>query len=256
LYDLQGQDTKQLMDTMNVFFATLGVAILAFTVRSVKLKDDMVAYMQAKTGFASQKNHLEADQNLKMQGLDNIMELKKITENGQILRIEEEEKGMTILARIDIEIAETKATSKKDLALAKAKYEEEVQEMLNDAQLEVQDLNNQRDSVTREVEAQTGKDKNDILADSWMYRRTQELQKVMKSALNQSQAKKAVAGAEADAASVLEARRQHEQDLKRLEVFKSLAKNRTSGLQEKARSTEGRICLSQRTASMVWSTME
>jgi len=225
LYDMQGQDEGGIVVEMDKFFRRLGVSILLFTIRSVQLKADMVAYMQAKTGFASQKNHLEADQRLKLQGLDNTMELKKLQEEGQIRRLEEEEKGQKVLSAIDIGISEIRFTSKKELALARAEYEETVQEMLNDAQLEVQDLNNQRDTVTREVEAQTGKEKNDIMADSWMYRRTQELEKVMKSAMNESAAKKAVAGAEADSAKVLEARREHEQQMKRLDVFEALSKN-------------------------------
>jgi len=191
--------------------------------------------MQDKTGFLSQTLHLDANQRLAMQGLDNVMELQKMDEEGLIRRLEEEETGQKVLAAIDIDIAVLRSTNTKDLALMRAEYEETTQGLMNDAQLEVQDLNNQRDSVTREVEAKTGKEKNELLADAWMYRRTQELEKVMKSAENVAQAKKLVAGAEADAADVLKNRREFEQQLKRLDVFESLAKNnnlRIAGLSE------------------------
>jgi len=231
LYDLQGQDTDGSqqepgeLSQMKATFLPLGVEVLDFTVKSVKINNSLVKHMQDKTGFASQTLHLDANQRLAMQGLDNVMELQRMDEAGLIRRLEEEEKGQKVLATIDIDIAVEKAQKQKELALMKAKYEEDVAELMNNSQLEVQDLNNQRDSVTREVEAKTGKEKNELLADAWMYRRTQELEKVMKSAENVAQAKKLVAGAEADAADVLKNRREFEQQLKRLDVFESLAKN-------------------------------
>merc|ERR1712161_133188 len=107
--------------------------------------------------------HLDANQRLAMQGLDNVMELQRMDEAGLIRRLEEEEKGQKVLATIDIDIAVEKAQKQKELALMKADYEEDVAELMNNSQLEVQDLNNQRDSVTREVEAKTGKEKMNFL---------------------------------------------------------------------------------------------
>lgn len=228
LYDMQGQDSEEILAEMNEKFAMheLGVEVLSFTVVSVAMPPDLIMAMQAKTGFGSQTKHLEAEQGLKLQGLDNMMELERLQEEARVERLKVEEEGATQLAEIDIEITGILSKSSKACAASKAEYEEKVQELVNDAELEVVDLNNQRDSVTREVKSVLQKEKIEIRADALMYSREKELEKVTKQAENQAQAKKVVANAEAEASEVLAARRSHDQQMARLKVYEALGRNR------------------------------
>lgn len=161
-----------------------------------------------------------------MQELDNVMELARLKEEAAVERLGIQEEGANKLAQIDIEITDITSQNSKQCAAIRAEYEEKVQELMNDAELEVVDLNNVRDRVSREVQARVAKEMVDIDAEALMYARDKELEKVIESAKNLAKAKQAVADAEKEAAAVTSARRSHEQQLERLQVFEALARNK------------------------------
>jgi len=227
-YELQGGDkeTEDLRAEMNVHLKELGVEVKTFTVKQVFLPQDLAMVLQAKTGFLSQTAHLEAAQQITMQGMENQEEIIKMTEIGKIEQLGVIEQGDNFRSKIEIEITEVNARNKKELSLTKAKYEEEVSNLVNDAELEVQDLNNQRDTVARESESRTAKECNEIKADAYMYARGQQLELVMKQAEMKAEAMQAKSKAEANAAEVIKNRRAHEQAKERLKVYAALSSNK------------------------------
>merc|ERR1712151_1197351 len=126
----------------------------------------------------------------------------------------------------DIAITDVNSKSSQECAAARAEFEEKVQEILNDAELEVQQLNNDRDQINREVTQTLELEKIRISTDALSYSREKQLELVTKQAENKAKAKQVVANAEAEAAEVLAARRKHAQDFARLDVYEALAKNK------------------------------
>merc|ERR1719221_228523 len=194
---MQGKDSSAILGEMNNFFLIegLGVRALSFTIVSIEMPDDLVNMWNGQTGFRSQTLQLNAQQALKMQELDNVMELARLKEEATCERLGITEEGANKLAQIDIEITDITSQNSKECAALRAEYEEKVQELMNDAELEVVDLNNVRDRVSREVQARVAKEEVDIDADALMYARDKELEKVIESAKNLAKAKKAVADA-------------------------------------------------------------
>lgn len=227
LYDMKGQDSEQIQDDMNNFFTgqATGVKILSLTVVSVDMPSDLTATLQQLASYTSQTNEAKGEQELRIQGLANNMAIDRLKQEANVENLKEKEKGETELVELTMSITDINSRSSKEVAATKAEYEEEVQKILNDAELEVADLNNQRDTVMRDMEARVAKENNELKAQAWMYARNRDLDKVMESAKNLAEAKQVVANVERDAEEVLAARRSHQQKIERLKVFEALALN-------------------------------
>merc|ERR1712048_581419 len=122
-----------------------GVTIKHFTVKNVCLPIDITMTMQKKTIFNSKEIELKKIQDLDMQKMDNENKLLKIKEEAAVQQQDADELQTTNKARMDQEIAAIKSATSKELAKIDADADAQVLQVISDGDLEVTNLQNERD---------------------------------------------------------------------------------------------------------------
>jgi len=227
VFELQGINTESIVTEMNDKFEAYGVFIHHFTVKNVRIPEDLMHTIETKTIFATQEKELKMQQELEMLKMNNQNALVKIAEESEIEKQSSEEEAVTSKARIEQEVAAIRSSTSKELARIEAERSASVQQILSDAELEVARLQSEKDAVSRAVEVELAKEKNDIMVDAWKYKREMKAKQEKDNAENYSKAQQILGEAEKKTTEALSLRREHEEEKARLAVYRGLVKNQS-----------------------------
>jgi len=226
IFELQGRGCEDIVKDMNEKLeGPYGVRVLHFTVKNVRLPGDLLDTMQKKTILTSKEIEQRMEQEYTMLVLNNQQSIERLKEECENMRQAAEEEAVIMKATMKKEVSEVKAESDRKVAEVESEARSAAQQVLADAELEVAKLNGERDKVTREIEAETMAEIGNIRAQLTSFVKEQESQASYEGAVCKAKATQALSEAEGLAAQAFAARRQHEANMKRLDVLDSIAKN-------------------------------
>eukprot|EP00746_Dinoflagellata_sp_MGD_P074627 gnl/MRDRNA2_/MRDRNA2_30115_c0_seq1.p1 gnl/MRDRNA2_/MRDRNA2_30115_c0~~gnl/MRDRNA2_/MRDRNA2_30115_c0_seq1.p1 ORF type:complete len:457 (+),score=137.84 gnl/MRDRNA2_/MRDRNA2_30115_c0_seq1:79-1449(+) len=225
VFELQGINTESIVEEMNEKFEQYGVFLHHFTVKNVRVPEDLMETIEKKTIFITQEKELRMQQDLNMLKMNNQNILLKIEEEAEVEKQNAEEEAVTSKARIEQEVAAIKSATSKEMARVLAEKEAMVQQIHSDAELEVARLQSEKDSVSREVEAEAVKERNEILVDAYKYKKEMKAKEERDNAENYAKAEQIIGQAEKETKQVLALRRAFDEEKARLQVYKGLSKN-------------------------------
>jgi len=225
IFDLHGANTQHWVDEMNRQFDSFGVKIHHFTVKMVTIPSEMAQDFEDKTLYESKTLEKEMEQVERRLKLNNDEALEKVKRENYNAKRAGEEQTLTTKARLMKEVAEVKATTEKTIAVMGTERESKVNDLLSVSHKEVTSINLELFQLETSTKAEIHKTVDTLKAETDRYGKT----KVANAKLNVvgkiSEGRRAIAESEGAAASGLEARRNQDAELVRLNILDNLAKN-------------------------------
>mmetsp|Transcript_23878 Transcript_23878/g.48614 ORF Transcript_23878/g.48614 Transcript_23878/m.48614 type:complete len:472 (-) Transcript_23878:166-1581(-) len=225
IYDLHGTNTEKWVTQMNEKFSRYGVKIHHFTVRNVMIPQDMAQDFEDKTLYESKSIEKAMQQDSDRLKLSNDEELQKLREECDNMRMAEEEKSVTAKAQLAKEVREVLASTDKDVLLAEAQRDADVQDVTTTADLELAQNQAEIHTLKRETEANVEKEVGKLEAEAEAYESQKRASAKMEASAKTSLGRTTLAEAEGAAEEAFAARRAQEQELARLAILARLADN-------------------------------
>lgn len=214
------------LKTMNESFAQYGVSVHHFTVRNVRIPQEMAQDFEEKTLYESKTLEKQMQQVRDRLHLDQSEAKMKLDEECENAKMAVEEANVTGLAQLVKEVREVEATTNRELVLKAAERDAEVTDMKAKSDLEVAVINAEIMAMKRENAAQLLLEEGKIEANAEAYEASKRSTGKKMASEKTSQGKKELAKAEGGASVAFQARRAQEQELLRLGVIEKLADNK------------------------------
>jgi len=232
IYDLNGYSEGNLegrfqgfVNVMNAKLETFGVKIHHFTVRKVRIPQDMAADFEEKTLYESKTLEKQMQQERDRLHLDQSEAKMKLEEECENAKMAQEETQGTSLAQLVKEVRQVEATTTKELNLKAAEREAEVTDVKVKSELEIAGISAEITAMRRENAAKLMLEEGKIEAQAEAYESSKRATGKMKASEKTAQGKKELAKAEGTASSAFQARRAQEQEMLRLGVVERIADN-------------------------------
>lgn len=225
IYDLHGADTSQYVDEMNKSFEPYGVLIHHFTVREVKIPEDMAKDFEDKTLYESKTTEKIVEQKSAQLDMANDEDKTKLREEHDNLNMAAREQAVTTAAQIAKETSEVIAATGKEVKLYNAQRDADVQDLLVTSELDIARINAEMMSMRKENQAQCELASGKLNAESMAHESANTSRAVKDSSEKIAEGSKELASAEGAAVKSFQAKRQQEQEIKRLEIMEKITEN-------------------------------
>jgi len=242
IYDLHGANTEHIVKELNAKFEKYGVLIHHFTVKNVRIPNDMAADMEEKTLFdakTTMKHMKQESDRLKLNNEEGKQKLKEECDNA---RQAADESAKVHKSKAIKETSEVVAQTQKDISELEASWVIQKQQILTEAELEISKLKSQILSIEREIKSKTSADCGKLDAEAQAYQKQKQADAKVACAEKLANGKKALGEAEGEAATAFVARRKHEADMSRLDILEKLISNKNIQI---ATSQENHLSLSE-----------
>merc|ERR1712137_329641 len=181
--------------------------------------------MGDKTLYESKTLEKEMEQEQRRLKLNNDEALEKVKRENYNAKRAGEEQTLTTKARLMKEVEEVKAITEKTMAVMGTEREVKVLDLQSVARKDVATLNVEMFQLETFTKAEVHKTVDTLTAETDRYGKTKVADAKLKVVGKISEGRRAIAESEGAAAAGLEARRQQDAELMRLNIFENLAKN-------------------------------
>lgn len=226
IYDLHGRNTEAIVAEMNTKFEKYGVFIHHFTVKNVRIPQEMAQDFEEKTLFDARTTMKHMKQESDRLKLNNDEGKQKLREECDNARMAAEQQAQVVKVHAVKETSEVVAQTQKDIAELEAQWDIQKQQILTDADLEISKLRSQILSIEREIKSRTSADCGKLDAEAQAYQKQKQADAKVACAEKLANGKRALGEAEGFAANAFEARRQHQADMARLQILEKLVHNK------------------------------
>lgn len=225
IYDLHGADTSQYVEAMNKSFDPYGVLIHHFTVREVKIPEDMAKDFEDKTLYESKTTETIVKQKSDQLDMNNDEEKTKLRDEHTNLNMAAREQAVTTSAQIAKETSEVLAATKKEVKLYNAQRDADVQDLLANSELEIAKINAEMMRLRKENQAQCELRSGKLEADATAFESANVSKATQEGAQKISEGRKELASSEGAATKGLSAKREQEQEMKKLDILSKITEN-------------------------------
>lgn len=225
IYDLHGANTEHIIKELNAKFEKYGVLIHHFTVKNVRIPQEMAQDFEDKTLFDSKTTMKHMKQESDRLKLNNDEGKQKLREECDNARMAAEQQAQVVKTQAIKETSEVVAQTGKDIAELEASWDIQKQQILADADLEISKLKSQILSIEREIKSKTSADCGRLEAEAQAYSKQKQADAKVAVAKMLANGKTALGEAEGMASQAFVARRQHQADMARLQILEKLVHN-------------------------------
>jgi regulator of protease activity HflC (stomatin/prohibitin superfamily) len=226
IFDLYGKETEKWVIEMNKMFLELGVKIKGFTVKNVKIPDDMATHFEQTTLYESKTVEKQRQQEVDTLAITHDEEKQELEDTLKNTKMSKEEETVTIKAKMSKEVEEVIANSNKELQLAQSQRKAALADLETGAMVEFAQLEADTMKLKREVQCKLDLEVGKLQAEADAYEIQKRALARMEAVEKVAEGKKAIAEAEGDAIEAFKLRRHQEAELARLDIVEKLANNR------------------------------
>mmetsp|Transcript_32096 Transcript_32096/g.92238 ORF Transcript_32096/g.92238 Transcript_32096/m.92238 type:complete len:472 (+) Transcript_32096:61-1476(+) len=226
IFDLHGANTQAWVEALNNKLGQYGVKIHHFTVKNVKIPQDMARDFESKTLYDSKTLETRMKQESDRLTLNNDEEQQKLREECDNARMAAEEEAVTTKAQVTKDVQVVIAISEKEINLKEAQRNAEVLDITATSDMEVAKTSAEIMQLKRLTEAKIEREVGKLEAEVEAYEKQRRAAAKMEASATIAEGKKAIALAEGEATEAFQARRAQEQELTRLAILEKLASNR------------------------------
>lgn len=245
IYDLHGQNTQHIIEELNKKFEKYGVRVHHFTVKNVRIPQEMAQDFEDKTLFDSKTTMKHMQQESDRLRLNNEEGKQKLKEECDNARMAAEQQAQVVTNKAKKDTSEVIAQTTRDIAELEAQRDVEVKQVLANAELEISKMKSQILSIEREIKSKTSAECGRLDAEAQAYTKQKQADAKIAVAEKLAKGKKALGEAEGEASQAFAARRAHEAELSRLNILEKLVNN--EGIQI-ATTQENSVGMSQENA--------
>ena len=223
--DLRGMNSEDMLLTLNDKLNPYGIQIDQVTIASVHLPEDVAAHMQSTTAFEAKQQLLQKQHMYDIKVLGDAqyvltVEQARANERARAGEVAKKQRQAT-----EQQIEELEAKLQKQLEAAKASLNDKVAEIKAQCDLEIGRIDAEREKLVVQAQEEGKRAQMKIRLES-----ETEVQRVRATTLSKiaeirAEALSVRAKAEGYAGERLKRKREHELELERLEMLKSLAEN-------------------------------
>lgn len=225
IYDLHGADTSEYVAEMNKSFEPYGVFIHHFTVREVKIPESMAMDFEQTTLYESQTKEKIVEQESAQLDMANDEDKTKLREEHDNLNMAAREQAVTTAAQIAKDTSEVIAATAKEVQLYNAQRDADVKDLLANSELEIAIVNAEMMAMRKDNGSQCELATGKLEAEAAAHENANFAKATKEGAEKISEGTKELASAEGGAVKGLAAKRQQEQELKKLDILDRVTNN-------------------------------
>jgi len=224
-YDLRGQESEDMVNSLNDKVKPYGVQVEQITIANVTLPASIAVAMQSETTFESKQTEQRKKQEYELKVLNDsnyLLRVKQDRENERKRATQESTRLRTLIIQ---EIKSIETNMDKVLNEIEASEASEVSKIQADGRTTSLKFQAEKDRVILEVKAQGDRDSQKLKTEMDKYVREVKSQAKVVVAQNNAKATEVIGDAEQKAAEKLKVRRKFDLELEQVEIWNQLAKN-------------------------------
>lgn len=226
IYDLHGAKTDEFVKLMNEQFNQYGVTIHHFIVEEVQIPEKMAKDFEDTTLYEAKTHERKMKQDYDKMNLNHEEGKQKLNDECDNKKLATEQQNLTAKAQLAKDVREVIASTEKDIAILDAERDAVVADMEAKGDLERAKINMEVLRAKREGQATINAEVEKQGAEASAYERVKNAEGKVGEAEKLALGMKDIAEAEGRATSSFAARRNMEQDMKRLAIIDGISDNR------------------------------
>jgi hypothetical protein len=218
--------TGRIMNGLNTQFMPQGVEIVDVMITNVELPSSITDQMYSKTMVISENAQERMTQTFEMQELKFNEELKLSAQTFKEERMQELQDGLQRVNAETVKLNNLKAEANKSISLLQQDNRVLLEQITAESNLEVTKLEQERKQIVQEQESESQSKAAAVTAEADMYCVQKRSEAQLMVTKNEAHAMEKVSDAEGIVAPLLKEYNIHEQNLRKMNVFNALAKNK------------------------------
>eukprot|EP00446_Apocalathium_sp_SHHI-4_P051014 CAMPEP_0177364808 /NCGR_PEP_ID=MMETSP0368-20130122/38981_1 /TAXON_ID=447022 ORGANISM="Scrippsiella hangoei-like, Strain SHHI-4" /NCGR_SAMPLE_ID=MMETSP0368 /ASSEMBLY_ACC=CAM_ASM_000363 /LENGTH=461 /DNA_ID=CAMNT_0018827681 /DNA_START=6 /DNA_END=1391 /DNA_ORIENTATION=+ len=222
IFDLCGQNTDHIVQEMNAKFDQYGVKVHNFTVKNVRIPQEMAADAEEKTLFDSKTTRDHMKQKFDRQRVQIDEAKKKLKEECDNHGMAAEQQAEVVKNQAMKETAEVVSRTSRDIQELEANRDNDILAVVSTAELQDSKQKAQILALEREMNSKTQAECARIRAEAQAYAKQQETDAKIEVAQKMANGKQALSLAEGESSEAFALRRAHQAELKRLDILQEV----------------------------------
>ena len=224
-FDLFGTSAEGVVADMNKNFQAYGVLIKQFTLKQVRVPNQIVEILEMTTLTSSRERRLEVETKVEDQKGEFEEERVRLGEASENKKLSAEQTASFAKSAVQKEVLEVEALAEKSVSEREAETQAAVLELEAQAAVRVAKLEAETNKIDREISASTQAEVAKLKAQAEAYKRKKHAEAMVAGMKLRADGMTKMNYAEGEASQKLASRRQFEVASKRLDVIESVAEN-------------------------------
>jgi regulator of protease activity HflC (stomatin/prohibitin superfamily) len=225
MFDLFGTSAEGVVADMNKNFQAYGVLIKQFTLKQVRVPNQIVEILEMTTLTSSRERRLEVETKVEDQKGEFEEEKVRLGEASENKKLSAEQTASFAKSAVQKEVLEVEALAEKSVSEREAETQAAVLELEAQAAVRVAKLEAETNKIDREISASTEAEVAKLKAQAEAYKRKKHAEAMVAGMKLRADGMTKINYAEGEASQKLASRRQFEVASKRLDVIESVAEN-------------------------------
>lgn len=217
--------TAAMRTTLNQMFNKDGVKILDVVITDVTQNPSIQKQLEGKTMVISENANERMTQQKTMKDIRNREELETMEQKFDEEFTQTEVDGKRIVSEAQLRLNNLKASVGKDIKEVATAGKVQIEQLQADTNLSITTLKQEAASVLSTYKAQAEAEAQKLRDEAELYCQTKRSEAELEVAKNRAQASRLLSQAEGEIAPMINALKEHETALKRLDMYRALAEN-------------------------------